>query len=60
MQIEMIQEWIEKVRMGLHRVDTRVARGEGGSIVGMKESGAEACGEGCGGSLVLAVISLKV
>lgn len=46
--------------MGLHRVDTRLARGEGGSIVGTKESGAEACGEGCGGSLVLAAISLKV
>lgn len=45
--------------MGLHRVDTGVAGGEAGSIVGMKQSGAEACGEGCGGSLVLAAISLK-
>lgn len=43
--------------MWLHRVDTGAARGEGG--MGMKQSGAEACGEGCAGSLLLAVISFK-
>lgn len=36
--------------MGLRRVGTGAAGGEGASVVGMKQSGTEACGEGCGGS----------
>lgn len=62
MQIEMIQEWIEKVRVGL---DGAAEGGCGSSEErGLQECGNEtrwdeACGEGCWGSEELAAISPK-
>lgn len=63
MQIEMIQEWIEKVRVGLDGA-VEGGCGSGKKKRGLEECGNEmrgyeACGEGWQGSEEFAVISLK-
>jgi len=63
MQIEMIQEWIEKVRVGLDgAAQGGCGSGEEGLLCdcGNETRWYEACGEGWQSPEELAVISLKV